>query len=106
LTYWAEYQKQIEILKSETNKIYEALVKIPNIRVFPTRANFVLFQAADAETWSKELLSKGIAVRYMGNLPGLSSCLRVSTGLPAENDLFIAAIRDIAARREGKIACG
>ena len=97
LTHWAEYQNQIEILRSETNKVYEALVKIPNIRVFPTRANFVLFQAADAETWSKELLSKGIAVRYMGDLRGLSSCLRVSTGLPAENDLFIAAIRDIAA---------
>lgn len=94
LDYLKEYQVQIEAIKKETVRISEALREIPEVEVFPTDANFVLFKPQDAALWSEFLLSKGILVRNMGNLPVLGKCLRVSTGTPEENSKFVAAVKE------------
>lgn len=104
LAHRAEYREQIAVLKSETQKIYEGLLKIPGIRVWPTHANFVLLQTSAAVMWAEELLARGLAVRCMGELPGLGPCLRVSAGLPAENTLFLAAISELAGNSGDKMA--
>lgn len=99
LKYRAEYNEQIRVLKEETDKIHQALSQIPDLQVYPTASNFILFKPLDAANWYQALLKRGFQVRDMGSLPELGHCLRVSSGLPAENGRFIEAVRDIAGIR-------
>nr|WP_041276269.1 histidinol-phosphate transaminase [Desulfosporosinus acidiphilus] len=95
LEYLPEYHKQIEIVTLEIQKLYQGLSLVPGLKVFPTKANFILFQPKDADRWVKELLQRGFLVRNMGNLPVLGSCLRISAGLPEENEKFLKAVAEI-----------
>ena len=99
LNYLEQYRAQVETIKAETTKLYDALRDIPSFRVYPTQANFILFQPEDPDFWAKELFDRGFLVRHMGDLPVLGKCLRLSAGLPEENQAFIQALRAIAAKR-------
>lgn len=94
LSYWQEYKKQIEIIQNEIQKIFRGLNEIPGIRAYPTAANFVLFQYSDPDRLAGELLERGFLVRNLGAIPVLGPSLRVSTGLPQENEAFLTAVRD------------
>jgi histidinol-phosphate aminotransferase len=70
-------------------------------RVFPSEANFLMFQAPEscgksARQIFEELLSKGLIIRPL-NSYGLPEYLRVSIGTPAENRLFLTLLRGILA---------
>lgn len=97
LGYVEEYQEQIQRIKTETQKLYEGLTRFPNIVVYPTKANFILFKPADPDGWTEKLLKRGFLVRNMGDLPVLGKCLRISAGLPEENEGFLRAISEITA---------
>ncbi len=96
LDYLAEYQDQIQQIKEETRKLQEGLAQIKDVVVYPTRANFILFKPEDPDGWAAELLKRGFLVRNMGVLPVLGKCLRISAGLPEENERFLRAIREIS----------
>lgn len=100
LNYLEQYRAQVETIKAETTKLYEALSDIPDFKVYPTQANFILFQPEDPDFWAKELFNRGFLVRHMGDLPVLGKCLRLSAGLPEENQAFIQALRAIASERQ------
>jgi len=95
LDYLNEYQGQIQQIKAETQRLQEALNLIPNLTVYPTRANFFLLRPEDPDRWAMELQKRGFLVRNMGVLPTLGKCLRVSAGLPEENEELIRAVREI-----------
>ncbi|MDR3539539.1 MAG: histidinol-phosphate transaminase [Desulfosporosinus sp.] len=96
LGYLSEYQEQIQCIKAETQKLYEELTRVPDVVVYPTTTNFILFKPGDPDRWAAELLKRGFLVRNMGALPILGKCLRISAGLPEENDSFMRAIREIS----------
>ena len=96
LDYLKEYQGQIEQIKAETQKLQDALQRIPNVTVYPTRANFILFKPNDPDQWASELFKRGFIVRNMGLLPTLGKCLRISAGLPEENERFMLAVQEIS----------
>ncbi len=58
-------------------------------RVYETHTNFVYFELPRAAEVASRLAEKGIAVRR------IRGHLRVSTGLPEENALFLGALREI-----------
>jgi len=62
----------------------------------PSSANFVLVRVGDAARINRALLERGIIVRPVGG-DGLPEHLRVSVGLPEENERFIRALTDILA---------
>lgn len=95
LNYLAEYNAQIKTLQEQTQKLWTALSETPGFKVYPTRANFILFQPEDPDTWAQELIKRGFLLRNMGELPVLGKCLRVSTGLPEENEAFLRAVMEI-----------
>lgn len=97
--YLEKYQAQIAEIKAETARLAKALSEIPGFKVYPTQANFILFQPDDPDIWAEKLLASGFLLRHMGDLPVLGKCLRVSAGLPEENSAFIQAIRAIASER-------
>ena len=71
-----------------------------HITYVPSVGNFVLFHAGDDENAGAKvnlaLLKQGIIVRPVGNY-GLPQWLRVSIGLPEENEAFIVALKSVLA---------
>ena len=66
---------------------FEAM-KLPYV---PSYANFVLVKVGDAASVYEALLRDGVIVRPVANY-GLAAWLRVSVGLPEENNAFINAL--------------
>ncbi len=86
-------QSEIELLISERQRVAAAISDI-GYRVAPSSANFLLFSgfAGEASELWQALLDRGILIRDIG----LRGFLRVTIGTPAENEQFIAALREIA----------
>jgi len=60
-------------------------------------ANFVLFDTGrDGSRVYESLLKKGVIVRPMKGY-GLPGHIRVTVGLPEENERFVAALSDVLA---------
>ena len=95
---------QIERVIAERERLWEGLSRIPGVQPFPSRANFIVFRlAADPREVFKALCAEGILVRDVSRYPMLRQFLRVSVGLPEENDRFLAALRRIMQAREAAI---
>jgi histidinol-phosphate aminotransferase len=62
---------------------------LPYVQSF---GNFVLVKVGDATAINEKLLRAGVIVRPVGNY-GLNEWLRISVGLPEENQALIAALR-------------
>jgi len=61
------------------------------LQYVPSYANFVLVRVGDGAAVYESLLRQGVIVRPVGNY-GLPQWLRVSVGLPQENETFLAAL--------------
>jgi histidinol-phosphate aminotransferase len=100
LKYLSAYQSQIAILKNEIQALYAELAQIPNIKVLPTRANFMLIQSPAARALSEKLSLAGFTTRYLGNLKGVGESFRLSAALPEENRAFLQAFKEIVYNEE------
>lgn len=60
----------------------------------PTQANFFLIEVGDGEDIYRQLLNKGVIVRAM-TAYGLKEYIRVTVGLPHENERFIKAFKEV-----------
>jgi histidinol-phosphate aminotransferase len=66
------------------------------LEVVPSQTNFVLVRTPrDAGKLTEELLHKGVIVRPMHAFGLGEGALRISIGLPEENQLCIAALKEI-----------
>lgn len=72
-------------------QLTEAFVRL-NLTWIPSRGNFVTVKVGNAAGINQRLLAQGVIVRPIGGY-GLPEWLRVSVGLPEENDRFINALR-------------
>ena len=70
-----------------------------DVDVFPSGANFVLFRPRrrDGRAVWQGLLDRSVLVRDCSSWPRLEGCLRVTIGTPAEDDAFLAALREVLA---------
>ncbi len=73
--------------KEQLQKAFEKL----GLQFVPSYANFVLVKVGDAARINLELLKRGVIVRPVAG-DGLPEWLRVSIGLPHENQTFIDAL--------------
>ncbi|MFB9903226.1 histidinol-phosphate transaminase [Allokutzneria oryzae] len=80
-------------LAAERDRVVESLTGM-GFTVVPSDANFVLFgRFGDAATAWKSYLDRGVLIREIG----IAGHLRVTIGVPEENDAFLAASKDVAA---------
>ncbi len=85
----------VAALVAERERVSEALRHM-GFQVVPSDANFVLFgEFGDAAAAWQGYLDDGVLIRDIG-IPGY---LRVTIGLPEENDAFLAASQRLAADR-------
>ena len=88
-------QNHVGLLIEERNRVFEAMKQIPGIHAFPSDANFILFEVDEAKKVLKALQSKGVLIRDMTSYPKLEKGLRVTIGTPEENNLFLAALKEV-----------
>ncbi|MEO6488006.1 MAG: aminotransferase class I/II-fold pyridoxal phosphate-dependent enzyme [Thermoanaerobaculia bacterium] len=86
----------VALVASERDRMALAMREVASIEVFPSQANFIAFRARASRPIFDELCARGILIRDISSYPGLANCLRVSIGTPAENDAFLAALKEIA----------
>ena len=85
--------EEVATIVSERERLDAILPRYPFIRtVFPSDANFILVRVDDADGLYDYLLGKGIIVRNRNRVPGCAGCLRLTVGLPAENDALLQAL--------------
>lgn len=85
---------RIATIRQQRTRVAEALRTLPCIQeVYPSDANFLLVRVNDADGLYNHLVSRGIIVRNRNNVPGCRGCLRLTIGLPEENETLLNAIR-------------
>jgi histidinol-phosphate aminotransferase len=86
-------QDAISTLIRERERIASELQKRPGVQVFPSKANYLLMRTAlPARQLFEGLYVQGVLVRDVSGYPLLERCLRVSIGMPEENDRFLRAL--------------
>lgn len=89
----AALDENIRKLVSERERVFAELQRRPAVKVFPSRTNFILIRTArPARALFDALYALGVLVRDVSSYPLLDRCLRVSIGLPEENDRFLSAL--------------
>jgi histidinol-phosphate aminotransferase len=86
----------LDAIRVERDRIVDALGGIDGATVFPSQANFVLFQPpGDAKTLWRSLLDRGVLVRDLTEV--VPNALRVTAGTTHEVDLFLKALEEVLA---------
>jgi histidinol-phosphate aminotransferase len=83
-------------IRQDREALYAALDAMEGVRVWPSRANFLLFQVAHGQSAAvhASLKQAGVLVKNLhGSSPLLDDCLRVTVGKPDESQAFLAALR-------------
>lgn len=89
--------EEVAILKLERERLAALLPELPFVRtVFPSDANFLLVRVSDADGLYRFLLDRGIIVRNRNRVAGCAGCLRMTVGIPAENDALLNALKEYA----------
>ena len=61
-------------------------------KVYPSEANFLLVKVDDADKLYAHLIADGIIVRNRSRVKLCEGCLRMTVGLPSENDALLASL--------------
>ena len=88
----AESRARLEVLLAERERLSRALPRLTGItRVWPSAANFVLAEFADAGAALARAREARLLVRDARGYPGLGSALRITVGTPEQNGRLLEA---------------
>ena len=91
----AEMRQEVKAILAERMRMAKLLSEAPfGFEVFPSDANFLLVRVGDADRLYKALVDRGIIVRNRNRVLKCQGCLRITIGLPAENDLLLHALSE------------
>lgn len=96
LDYLDEMRSRVSAIVEERGRLITRLGDLP-IDVWPSGANFVLIRPRTiegAELWQL-LVERSVLVRDFSSWPRLRGCLRVTVGMPSEDDRFLSALSEI-----------
>ncbi|MBA5247910.1 MAG: histidinol-phosphate transaminase [Gammaproteobacteria bacterium] len=88
-----DINKNAKIILTERTKLSSALNTIPNLKVYPSQANFILFKAPKANELFAYLKQNGVLIKNLANTPKLTNCLRVTVGNSEQNQQFISIVK-------------
>jgi histidinol-phosphate aminotransferase len=90
------FDEQVSRIRAERERLYQVLDDMPGVRVWPSEANFILFQLqqTDARRVYDALYAAGVLVKNLEGASGVPpNCLRVTVGTEDENTSFLQALR-------------
>ena len=86
----AERDRRRDVNQAERERLVAAL-DVRGITVYPAAANFVCIEVGDGFALAQLLEREGVIVRPLVAF-GAPSCVRVTVGLPEQDDAFLAAL--------------
>ena len=123
LRFVSHMEHAVRDVVAQRERLVAAMTKMP-LTVWPSQANFILFRpnvptvnpasatsgsstsglstsggGAGRALW-QALLDQSVLVRDCSSWDGLTDCLRVTVGAPAENDRFLAALQTALLARD------
>ncbi|HFC8546847.1 TPA: histidinol-phosphate transaminase [Neisseria lactamica] len=94
LRHYGIISANIDSLKNERARMMAELGGIPQIKAFPSQANFITIRVPDADLLFDTLKQNRILVKKLhGAHPLLAHCLRITVGSAAQNDAVLDVIR-------------
>lgn len=85
---------EVAEIKAQRAVLAEALAGMSMVqRIYPSDANFILARFDDADAVYDYLITDGIIVRNRNRVKGCEGCLRLTVGLPEENDKLIKSLK-------------
>jgi histidinol-phosphate aminotransferase len=85
-----DYDNQLALIKAERNRVMHSFEGLNCIKeIFPTDANFVLIKVSNATELYNYLVNHSVIVRNRSTQYLCDNCLRITIGLPHENDRLI-----------------
>jgi len=89
--------EEINTIITERERLNKTLPRYAFVRkVFPSDANFLLVRVDAPDALYTYLLDQGIIVRNRNRVKGCEGCLRLTVGLPQENDALLRALDQYA----------
>ena len=89
-------EEQAATLRAERDALAGRLARLPQVRVFPSAANFLLVRVPDANATFARLKDAGILIKNPhGWHPLLAQCLRLSIGTREENAALLDALQSM-----------
>ena len=89
----AYFEEKVEVIKSERERLYNALTQIAGGVPIRSHANFILIKIMDnAIATHDQLYERGILVKHFPDDPVLRQYLRITVGSPEENDMLVSAL--------------
>jgi histidinol-phosphate aminotransferase len=98
-------ERQISLLISEREKLYNAISQLQGVIAYSTETNFIMIRtASDASKIHQQLKQAGVLIKDL-NKPGpLRNCLRITIGTPDENRELLQRLKNIlAAESRGRM---
>jgi histidinol-phosphate aminotransferase len=90
-----EYARQAELIRSERERLAQALAGIDGVRAYPSQANMILVRVPEAARCFAGMKSRGVLVKNVSGLhPLLANCLRLTVGSAEENQALLAAFKE------------
>ncbi|AEM79399.1 histidinol-phosphate transaminase [Thermoanaerobacter wiegelii] len=88
-------KERVNFILKERERLIKELTKIPGIKVYPSKTNFILVKFKDADYVYKGLLERGILVRDFSKVEGLEGALRITVSSKEANDYFINGLKEL-----------
>lgn len=87
------YQEHLKMIKAQRAYLNTELSKLKIVKkIYPTDANFILFEVADANRLYDYLVKNKVIIRNRNS--AVQNTLRASVGLPEENKKLIKALKN------------
>ena len=88
----------VDLILQQRSDLIRVLKALPMVqKLHATDANFVLVQVADANAVYRYLVDEKIIVRNRNTVSLCQGCLRITVGLPDENELLLNALKKLNA---------
>lgn len=90
--------EQTSTIRENRELLFAELSKLESLQVYPSQANFILFRTRkdQATVIFEKLKETGILIKNLSPVGGaLQDCLRVTVGMPAENEAFLKALKKV-----------
>lgn len=99
-----EFQEKLRVIKKERERLFRAFVQLDIFRsVFPSEANFILVTLDDFRELYDFLVQQKMVVRLRNIPPLVEGGLRISIGVPEENDRLLALLAEWKSEKKTEV---
>ena len=99
-----EFQEKLRVIKKERERLFRAFAQLDIFRsVFPSEANFILVTLDDFRELYDFLVQQKMVVRLRNIPPLVEGGLRISIGVPEENDRLLALLAEWKSEKKTEV---